>query len=127
MSGDILDLSGTSAVITGASSGIGRECALLLAGLGTSIVVADIAADAGKNTEEEIGGRGGRAKFVLTDVTDGAHVERLFSEAATASGSVDALVHCAGVMSTTPVMEIGMQEWERVMSISLGATFFCAR
>jgi 3-oxoacyl-[acyl-carrier protein] reductase len=44
-----------------------------------------------------------------------------------AFGSVDALVHCAGVMSTTLVMEIGVQEWERVMRIKLGATFFCAR
>ena len=84
-------LAGKVAVITGAGSGIGRASARLFVAEGAKVVVADIDEALGEASASEAG-----ARFVRTDVTDDASVERMVQQAKDAFGRIDVLLNCAG-------------------------------
>jgi len=104
------------AVVTGAGSGIGRSTALKLAGLGATVHVADISAEAAEAVAAQIGDRG-RAHHI--DVTDAAAVvalaERVFAE----GRGVDVLHNNAGIGHAGPVEETPLEDWRRVVEINL--------
>src|SRR5689334_12542065 len=87
-------LQGYVAVVTGAGQGIGRETARLLAFLGASVVIAELA-EAGRDTEQLIRSADGEALFIQTDVADPASMERLQQQTITTYGNVDILVNNA--------------------------------
>jgi NAD(P)-dependent dehydrogenase (short-subunit alcohol dehydrogenase family) len=86
-------LEGSTALVTGATAGIGRAIAQQLAALGAEVVVHGRSAERGAETVREIEKAGGRARFVAADISDADEVRRLAAEA----GSVDILVNNAGV------------------------------
>src|SRR6266481_9830777 len=93
-----------TAIITGASGGIGRAVASRLARDGFGVVV-NYAGNAAKAEAAvaEIVAAGGEATAVRADVADATEVDRLFKEAIAAFGTIDVVVHCAGIMPLAPI------------------------
>jgi len=112
------------ALITGASSGIGRTIACLFALEGASILVADYNEAEGQKTVGIIGQTGGRADFYLTDVTKGEAVRGLFDYVENRFGGLDILVNNAGVTSAGNTLEATEEnDFERVIAVNLWGVF----
>jgi 3-oxoacyl-[acyl-carrier protein] reductase len=113
-----------TAIVTGSSRGIGRAIALRLARDGFAVVVnyAGNRAEADK-VVGEIESAGGRAVAVRADISKPAEAERLFDEAESAFGPIDALVNSAGVMSTQPIAQTDEAVFDRMFGVNAKGTF----
>jgi NAD(P)-dependent dehydrogenase (short-subunit alcohol dehydrogenase family) len=120
----LFEIPGQVAVVTGAAHGIGLATAKLLAEAGASVALLDID-EAGALAEAAK--LGPRAAAWACDVTSEARVEAVFAEVVAKFGRIDILVNNAGAAVRKPATEISMQEWNRVLELNLGATFFCSR
>ena len=120
-------LEGRVAVVTGASSGIGEACALAFAAKGAKVVLAARRAERLSSLVERIEGAGGEALAVATDVTDEAAVEDLFAQAVGRFGTVDVLINNAGIADSTPVDEMTLETWRKVIETNLTSAFLCSR
>ena len=118
-------LEGKVAFITGAGTGIGRSASELFAGEGARVVVAEIDAASGAETEERIRSAGGEAVWVETDVTDAGSVRAAFERAVDRFGRLDVLYNNAGGSTTIdgPVTEAPEEEFWRVIRLDLFGTF----
>jgi NAD(P)-dependent dehydrogenase (short-subunit alcohol dehydrogenase family) len=119
----IFSLAGKTALVTGASSGLGRHFARVLAGAGAQVVLAARRLDRLQALEAEIRSSGGKALAVALDVTDRASVAAAFDAAETAAGPVTILVNNAGVPSSTFFLKTSEREWRDVMSVNLDGVF----
>jgi NAD(P)-dependent dehydrogenase (short-subunit alcohol dehydrogenase family) len=117
MTADNLD--GKVAIITGAAMGIGRSSAVRLAAAGAQVVIADIDAEHGEKTRDEIVGDGGTAVFVRTDVTRMADMEAIAAAAVRQFGTIDILVNNAAQAIGGVVDEIDEATWDRVITTNL--------
>jgi len=119
-------LDGKVAIVTGGGKGIGRAVSLLLAGRGAQVVVADIdAAGAGKTIAMMVEKQ--RGIYRQTDVSSEASIMELYSSVVQQFGRVDIVVSNAGICLTTPVTEISVAEWDRIMAVNLRGTFLMGR
>lgn len=119
-----MKLSDKSALITGAGSGIGRATALLFAGEGAKIAVADIDEKGGEETAELIRQKGGSAIFVRSDVTMAGDVDNMVTTTVDRHGKLDILFCNAGVgTSFLPVEEVAEALWDKVMAINVKGIF----
>jgi len=123
MAGELFSLKGKSALVTGASSGLGRHFALVLAGAGAKVAVAARRLDRLKELEAEIRAQGGEAAAVAIDVTDRASVARAVAEAEAALGPITILANNAGVPSGAYFLETSEEEWRSVMAVNLDGVF----
>jgi NAD(P)-dependent dehydrogenase (short-subunit alcohol dehydrogenase family) len=114
------DLEGQRALVTGATSGIGRAVALQLARDGAAVVVHGRDAARGAQTVEEITGSGGKASFIAADLGDAADVEWLASEV----GDVDILINNAGIALFGPTAEFDVNAFEQMFATNVRAPFF---
>ncbi|MFN8653811.1 MAG: SDR family oxidoreductase [Gemmatimonadales bacterium] len=121
-------LPGQRALVTGASSGIGRAIALALAEAGCDVVV-NYASSEGPALEvvRQIEGMGRRAVAVKADVGDEAQVLAMFDRARREFESLDILVNNAGLQQDAPVAEMTLAQWNRVLDVNLTGQFLCAR
>ncbi len=113
-------LEGQRALVTGATSGIGRAVALQLARDGAEVLVHGRDAARGAETVDEITSAGGNARFVAADLGDAADVERLASEV----GDVDILVNNAGVALFGPTGEFDVSAFDKMFASNVRAPFF---
>jgi NAD(P)-dependent dehydrogenase (short-subunit alcohol dehydrogenase family) len=113
------DLTGRVALVTGASAGLGRHFAGVLADAGAAVAVAARRRSELETVVGEIAARGGRAVAVACDVTDAASVHRAVEAAEAALGSVDILVNNAGIAVSKPMLEHSEAEWDRVVDTNL--------
>ncbi len=120
-------LTGTIAIITGSSSGIGKAIALRFAEEGATVVIAARRAQLCEQVAQEIGRRGGRALAIPTDVTDEAQVERLIAETVRRLGRLDCLVNNAGIGGGGRLAETSTVAFDDVINTNLRGTFFCCR
>ncbi|GAA4889138.1 SDR family NAD(P)-dependent oxidoreductase [Streptomonospora salina] len=121
-------LNGTSTIVTGGGSGIGRAAALRLAGEGARVLVADIDEETAQSAAAEIRSAGGTAEVVAGDLSDQAVVDRVAATAAERFGSVDVLVNNAGIMDDmSAAADVGDAVWERLIRINLTAPFLLTR
>lgn len=121
-------LAGQKALVTGASSGIGREIALSLAQYGADVVVNYASAPGGaEDTVKEIQSHGGTAIAVRADVSDEAQVEAMFGRMFEQFGTIDILVNNAGLQQDAPFEQMTLQQWNRVIGVNLTGQFLCAR
>jgi NAD(P)-dependent dehydrogenase (short-subunit alcohol dehydrogenase family) len=112
------------AIVTGASSGIGRASAKLFAREGARVVVADKDARGGEETVAMIGAEGNVAFFTQTDVTKEADVQRMIEATIGKWGRIDILFNNAGVVMVKPLEQMTEEEWDRVMAVNVKAGFF---
>lgn len=117
-------LDGKIAVITGAGSGIGRSTAVLFAGEGAKVVVADYVPEGGQQTVEMIKNAGGTATFVEVDVSRAADIERLVKTAIDTYGRIDVLYNNAGIQGPVmPMTDIPPEEWDKTIATNLSSVF----
>ncbi|CAO3402788.1 glucose 1-dehydrogenase [Azospirillum sp. 11R-A] len=119
-----IDLTGRTALVTGASSGLGRHFAGVLAKAGARVALAARRTEALAETRSAIEAAGGSAVVVAMDVTDPASVAAAVGEAWGALGRIDILVNNAGVTATRPFLDMGEEDWDRVIDTNLTG---CAR
>lgn len=115
-------------IITGAAQGIGATFAAGFAKEGATILIADILD--GKGVAKSIEKVGGKAIFVRTDVTKQNECDALAKAASDRFGSIDILINNAAIFGdlvTGPFMEIGDEEWRRVMDVNAGGPFRCTK
>lgn len=114
-------------LVTGAASGIGRECALNMAAKGAKIVIADLSLDKGNLVVEEIKQAGGDAMAVAMDVTSESEVNAGVEAAIAKFGRVDVLVSNAGIQIVHPIEDFPFDEWKKLLSIHLDGAFLTTK
>ena len=116
---------GRVALITGASSGIGRTTAIAFAEEGAKVAIAARRAAESEEIVREIQSKGGEAIFVATDITKPDHVERLVKTTVDRFGRLDLAFNNAGVLGTpfVPTPEYAVDTWEQVISVNLTGVF----
>jgi len=122
----MLDFGGKVAIVTGASRGIGRGIAEMLAARGAH-VVAGARGDHAQATVDAITGAGGRADMVALDVTDSASIEAMVAGVLERHGRVDVLVNNAGITRDQLMLRLKRQEWDEVIATNLTSAFTCAQ
>jgi NAD(P)-dependent dehydrogenase (short-subunit alcohol dehydrogenase family) len=125
-----IDLSGTSALVTGAGAGIGSEIARWLARAGSSVSVADVRAQHAHRVVEAIVGEGGRAHAIVADCRQDEEVDRMVDEASAAFGGLDIAVNNIGMMAgrgTGPSTTLDGEYWRDILDQNLVLTALCAR
>jgi len=121
-------LAGQRAVVTGASSGIGKAVALAFADAGAAVVVNHHSdAKGGNAVTDEIIGREGRAVSVKADVSKPRDVQKLFDAADDHFGGVDILVANAGAQADAPFLEMTLEDWRKIIDLDLTGAFLCAQ
>ncbi len=119
---------GKVALVTGGSTGIGRQAALDFAKAGARVVVADTAAASGEQTAHDIVTAGGEAIFVPVDVSRTADVAALIDKTVTHFGNLDCALNNAGIAPRgTPVAEMAEGDWDRTVGINLKGVWACLK
>ncbi len=122
------EFEGRTAIITGASRGIGRDIALGLGAAGANVVVNNVASgEAAAAVADEIGAAGGAALACRADVSQSADVAHMMAAALDAFGAIDILVNNAGINADGPLLELGEADWDAVVDVNLKGAFLCTQ
>jgi len=121
---DLFDVSQETILITGASQGLGRHFARLLAAQGAAVVLAARQTNKLKGVEEEIRGKGGRAAVVALDVTDVASIGKAVDAAEAALGPITVLINNAGITVEKRATDETEANWDAVMATNLKGVYF---
>jgi NADP-dependent 3-hydroxy acid dehydrogenase YdfG len=117
------ELDDTVALVTGASSGIGRATALALSAQGAKVA---LVARRGDRLREVAGRVGNGALVIEADVTDPAQAERAVTQTVAEFGRLDTLVNNAGMMLLGPIENAPLDEWDRMVEINVKGLLYCA-
>jgi 3-oxoacyl-[acyl-carrier protein] reductase len=120
-------VSGRVALITGASQGIGRACALALAEGGASLALAARNQEKLAAVAQEVEARGGQAAAFRMDVAQEDDVKAAVKAALERFGKIDILVNNAGVTKDTLLMRMKRSDWDAVLQTNLSGAFFCTQ
>ncbi len=122
-------LGGQVALVTGATSGIGRACALALGAAGCKVVVNHLprSAKAAAEVVAAIESAGAEALPVPADVSREENVAEMFAAAVRRFGTIHILVNNAGIQSGAPFERMTFSQWRQVMAVNLDGQFLCAR
>ncbi len=120
-------LKGKTAVVTGSGSGIGRAIARVFAQEGANVVIADINAQAAKETASAIEAAGGIALAVQADVADPKSVEQLVQSTLKRFASVHVLVNNAAIQVSKKIEDTTFDEWNRQIAVNVGGVFLCSK
>ena len=118
------------AIVTGASSGLGRAIALRYAREGATVVVADVIEtplEGGETTPNMICDEGGKAIFVKTDISSWDAVDGLVEETVKQFGRLDVIVNNAAIYTSTNLLETTPDQWARVIGVNLTGFFYCCK
>ena len=121
-------VAGKVALVTGASSGIGRATALAFAREGAKVVVADVTVEGGEETVAQVKKAGGEAIFVNTDVSKAVEVEALVAKAVATYGRLDCAYNNAGIAGKAKtVVDDTEDNWDRILAINLKGVWLCMK
>jgi glucose 1-dehydrogenase len=121
-------LKGQSALVTGASSGIGKAIAIELGRAGAQVIVNyHSSEDGAKDTVKEIESAGGKAIAIKADVSKEDQVQVMFKQMFEAFGTIDILINNSGLQKDAPFLEMSLDDWQKVIDINLTGQFLCAR
>jgi 3-oxoacyl-[acyl-carrier protein] reductase len=121
------ELEGKVAIVTGAGGGIGRATSLLFAQEGATLALVDIRKEGIEQIAGEIKRSGGNAISFVMDISQEEHVVELVRSVVERLGSVDILVNNAAMSRETPILEIEVSEWDRIMGVNLRSVFLLSR
>jgi NAD(P)-dependent dehydrogenase (short-subunit alcohol dehydrogenase family) len=121
-----LNLEGRVALVTGASSGLGRHFAQVLADHGARVILGARRTQPLDDLCDEIARAGGRARALSIDVTDNTSVTEVFAEIASGDG-LDILINNAGVTATQPFLDLSEEQWDNVVDTNLKGSFLVAQ
>lgn len=120
--------SGKVALVTGASSGIGKATALQYAREGAKVVISDIKETPGREVVEEIARNGGDAVYVKADVAKPEDCENLVQQTVSRYGRLDIAFNNAGIGGeSNPVGDMSIEGWNKVMAVNLSSVFYCMK
>jgi NAD(P)-dependent dehydrogenase (short-subunit alcohol dehydrogenase family) len=125
--GRSINLEGKVALITGASSGLGKRFAHVLSGAGAKVVLASRRTERLKELRAEIEASGGAAHVVSLDVTDYQSIKSAVAHAETEAGTIDILVNNSGVSTTQKLSEVTPADFEYVFDTNTRGAFFVAQ
>jgi glucose 1-dehydrogenase len=121
-------LLGQKALVTGASSGIGRAIALSLGEAGADVVINYVSdEDKAQALADDIRARGVRALTLRADVSDETQVGEMFGSMIEEFGTIDILVNNAGLQLDAPFHELTLAQWNKVLAVNLTGQFLCSR
>ena len=124
----MLQLSGQVAIVTGASRGLGRGIALVLAEQGADVIVNYVSAETqAQEVVADITQMGRRALAVKADASAAADVERLFQVTIEQFGRLDILVNNAGTSQSKDIFQIESADWDRIIQTNLTSCFLCSQ
>ncbi|MDA0768672.1 MAG: 3-oxoacyl-[acyl-carrier-protein] reductase [Chloroflexi bacterium] len=122
------DIEGKTALVTGASKGIGKAISLALADMGVKVAVNYKSSEAeAREVANLIGKAGGESLIVGADVSDLEQVTAMVNKINEAWGQVDILVNNAGIISDGLLLRMTDEDWHSVMGVNLNGTFYCSR
>ncbi len=123
-----LQLTGRVAIVTGGARGIGRGIALTLAAEGAQVAVNyRERSDAADEVVRKIAEAEGKAAAFRADVGDYGQAERMVRDVLARFGRIDVLVNNAGVVTRHPILDVPLEEWDRVVRTNLYGCFHCSR
>jgi len=120
-----MSLAGRVALVTGASQGIGRACALKLAESGATVALAARNQEKLNDTVQQIASQGGQAAAFALDVADEEQIKATIRSALTQFGKIDILVNNAGITRDQLVMRMKRADWDAVLQTNLTAAYLC--
>ena len=115
------------AIVTGGGEGIGKAICFALAADGADLVIADVNIETARSSAAAAGHLGVRAIAVQTDVAAEASVLGLYEQVLAEFGRVDILVNNAGICRMIPILDIAVEEWDRILAVNLRGTFLMSR
>jgi 2-deoxy-D-gluconate 3-dehydrogenase len=118
----LFDLSGKSAVVTGASTGLGAAMTLALASAGADVLLVDHSAR--DEVAQKVRAMGRKAPTLAADLMEMRLVEHVVEKAVTEFGKIDILVNNAGIIRRTPAIDFSEKDWDDVMILNAKAVFF---
>jgi 3-oxoacyl-[acyl-carrier protein] reductase len=123
-----LSLAGRTALVTGASTGIGRAIALAFAQAGATVIINHLGREGeARGAAQEIEALGGRAWAVEADVSRAVDVARMAEQIQRDCGLVDVLVNNAGIIQEKPFLETTEEDWDRMLATDLKSVFLTSR
>jgi len=125
MDDDLFDLKGRTAVITGASRGLGKAMAIGLAKNGAHVVITDVLDTT--DAVEEIKQFDDQAIGLNVDITNASDVEKMVKKTVDLFGSIDVLVNNAGILKTANAEDFSEEDWKQVIEVNLTGLFLCAK
>ena len=120
-----MKLSGRIALVTGASQGIGRACALKLAQAGATLAVAARNQEKLNEVAREISEQGGKARAFALDITDEEQIKSTFKATLADLGKIDILINNAGITRDQLVMRMKRADWDAVLNTNLTSAYLC--
>jgi short-subunit dehydrogenase len=120
-------LKGKTAVVTGASKGIGKAIAFTLAGEGANVVLSARGRESLERAEKEVKASGGRVLSVVSDVRKPGDVDLLAKTAEKEFGTVQILVNNAGIGRFKPIVEMNNEDFHSIIETNLYGVFYCSR
>jgi NAD(P)-dependent dehydrogenase (short-subunit alcohol dehydrogenase family) len=118
------ELRGTTALVTGGTSGIGRAAAIKLANLGAHVVISGRDEARGNRVVQEIRSAGGQADFLAADLHDEASARALAAQARNLTGQMDVLVNNAGIYPFGPTEKTSEQDFDAVFALNVKVPYF---
>ena len=119
-----MKLEGKVAIVTGATSGMGRATAVLFAKEGAKVVVTGRNEERAQAVVDEIKGNGGEAIYVIVDASNVEDCKKIFDATIEAFGTVDILVNNAGMLSMSPLLEVSIEEWNKVFAVNVTSALY---
>jgi len=116
-------VAGKVALISGGASGIGRGCAMRLAEEGAIVVITDLQAEMGKETVDGSEAAGGKAEFLVHDVTDELQWQTVLETIKNNYSRLDILVNNAGIAIGGSILDMPLEDWQRQQAINLDGVF----
>lgn len=121
------DLSGQTALITGAGRGIGLATARALASAGADVIIGEYITEIGEQASAEIERMGRKSMFIQVDVRDSVSVDEMVETALSEFSKIDILVNNAGIAQRVKAEESTDDDWLNMMNVNLNGVFWCCR